>query len=95
MKNMELLDLYTARILALLYETFPERVSLSLQYITQMELNQEEPLPKQAQIARETVLWLKENGFITFDEDEFYTFTKARLTEKGLTILRKPYNPQI
>ncbi|MEM4958769.1 MAG: hypothetical protein QXX12_02720 [Nanopusillaceae archaeon] len=90
MKNMELFDLYAAKVFATLYETFPERTNLYLSQITKTDIDPEEPLSKEAQIARETILWLKENNYLTFRSDEFFLFTEVRLTEKGLSLLKRP-----
>ena len=95
-RNMELFDEYAARILADLYEAFPVKKPLNASdYCGHSEINDYgEPIdengnPSKAfHIARATIEWLIETGYIRSDGMWQYGAKPAVLTPMGLAVLK-------
>lgn len=89
MKNIELFDRYASVILGRLYEKFPCRDTFFISEIASEEIDPEQELSLNLQIARETLLWLASSGYLTFDKDNYYAFQGVVLTERGLGLLNE------
>lgn len=95
-RNMDLFDEYAARILAELYEAFPVKTPLNAStYCGHSEINDYgEPVdengnPSKAfHIARATIEWLIETGYIRSDGMWQYGAKPAVLTPMGLAVLK-------
>ncbi|MDI6865783.1 hypothetical protein [Thermodesulfovibrio yellowstonii] len=89
MKNIELFDRYASVILSRLYEKFPCRDTVFISEIASEEIDPEQELTTNLQIARETFIWLALSGYLMFEKDNYYAFQKAVLTERGLRLLNE------
>lgn len=89
MKNIELFDRYASVLLGRLYEKFPCRDVIFLSEIASEEIDPAEELTINLQIARDTLLWLADSGYLNYDKDNYYAFQGVVLTEKGLRLLRE------
>lgn len=89
MKNIELFDRYASIILGRLYEKFPCKDTMFVSEIASEEIDPEQGLTMNLQIARDTLLWLAMSGYLNYDKDNYYAFQGAVLTEKGLRLLRE------
>ena len=95
-RNMELFDEYAARTLADLYEAFPVKKPLNASdYCGHSEINDYgEPIDengnpsKASHIARATIEWLIETGYIRSDGMWQYGAKPAVLTPMGLAVLK-------
>lgn len=104
--NYELFNEFAGKILANLLEHIPLESTDGMKTITGCTgtVKQGEPVPKDWTIFRETVIWLRDEGFIKFGISDFhydqpgfrYRLPKAKLTYKGLEALKSipdPLNP--
>ena len=103
MKNIELFDIYVGYIFDKLYDDFPICKDFDTRKCVQ-EINgatADIDAKRKEFVFSETLFWLRENGLITFEKPEeriitiggglepYPYFTCARLTAKGLAILKK------
>ncbi len=87
--NMELFDIYTADILARLYQSFPVPCTLDLLQISGCdEVDDCGNMNMPARICGHTVEWLADNGYLKVQEQHAHCFLGAVLTVKGLTLLK-------
>lgn len=93
MSNLELFDKYIEKVFSILSENFPVMIDLTLEDLTGLSLEEQYILPQgdswmstlvaDACIAKDTVIWLKDNGYVDY-EKYGRDFVNIRLTEKGL-----------
>ena len=96
MKNIELFDEYTATILAELYQAFPVKVSLNACKISGHSeydefgrvLNERGEPSKQFEIAKATIEWLWETGYIRAPDMQDHGISYAVLSPMGLAVLK-------
>jgi len=90
LKNIEYFDLYTAKILAKLYEVFPKRICLECEDITEKhdDLDSMTYRPEN-EICEDTVRWLKDSGYIIYTDESLGCFDGCVLSSKGLEILKQ------
>ena len=82
MKNIEKFNKLTAQILTTLYENFPRKIDLSPDDFSK-DMTREDRL-----YFIDTVMWLAENGYISYDFlDNYGNFINTDLTEKGFIVL--------
>lgn len=100
MRNIELFDEYTAKIMAVLYERFPNKRALDVREIcghTAMNdfglVVDDNGNPSGAfDVAMGTLEWLGDNGYVRYNKNSGYGWTDVVLTEKGLAMLNKVPN---
>ncbi len=89
MKNIELFDLYTGKILSKLYEHFPLKVNIDVCEMLGLEIDEESlNIPKECDIFNDTVEWLKQSGFIYYDHRFAYAYSGVVLSAVGLETLK-------
>ena len=89
LKNIELFDLYTGKILAKLYENFPLKIEVDVCDMLKLEIDQQNmTVPKECEIFNDTMEWLKESGFIYYEEKGMYSFHRVVLSAVGLETLK-------
>ncbi len=98
MKNIELFDLYCAKIFSELYSNFPVCIDINTQEFSTLESHSFEIKEKDCElIFSETMLWLKNNALISFTNPPnsrpvrafaYGDFGCVNLTLKGINILR-------
>jgi len=101
--NPELGELYTAAILASLYESWPEAKHLKADEITGIDYDVEamfydggESPPREWEICRSLYVWLERNEFITSTYSgggDAYTYLGAELTLRSYQAIKKTPNP--
>ena len=90
MKNIELFNLYVAKIFDYLYDDFPIAKDIDICEFIGVEVDPFElQLPKECKIFEHTMYFLKEEGFIDYKRGDTNGFFQVRLTLKGLSILKK------
>ena len=88
--NIELFDLYVGKILATLYESFPVRTHLDICEGAGADIDEDTlQVPLQCQIYKDTVIWLKDSGYIIYANEHTYSFTGVVLTAKSLELLKR------
>lgn len=96
MKNIELFDEYTARIFADLYQAFPVKVSLNATKLCGHSdhdefgaiVDERGNPSKSFEIAKATIEWLHETGYIRGGDMNAYGLRSAVLSPMGLTVLK-------
>lgn len=89
MKNIELFDLYAGKVLAKLYESFPLKIDIDVCEMLGLEIDQESlDIPKECDIFNDTVEWLKQSGFIYYDQKFPYAYSRVVLSAVGLETLK-------
>lgn len=95
MSNIELFDEYTARILAMLYESFPIRRPLDAVELSGTQIDDYGvPVDVRGKRSRAfevcfaTIQWLIDSGYIVSQGDNGYCFAGCVLTARGLEILK-------
>lgn len=87
--NIALFEEYAATLFARLYTRFPEKISLdALALAGETELDEFGGAGPRGRIARETIDWLRSEGYLAADMLP-HGAHNARLTEKGLAALRR------
>ncbi len=82
MENIEKFNKLTAQILTTLYEDFPVKVDITPEEFIKDETR------KDRRFFINTVMWLAENGYISYGFlDDYGNFFDTVLTEKGLIVL--------
>jgi len=93
MNNIKLFNCYAARIMAFLYESFPVKQHFHISdFVGKCELKAiSEDLDHEA-IACNTLVFLKENGFVDYSGGDNMNclFSQVTLTTKGLSVLSQP-----
>lgn len=82
MKNIELFDYYTGRILALLYANFPCKIDI----VYNKDFGEVDE-----RVMAGTISWLYDSGFIEYDKSFLNSslITGVRLSYKGLELLKQ------
>lgn len=89
MKNMDLFNAYTAEIFSILYQCFPEPAPLDVLKISgHTEVDDYGQMEKPAKICRDTVEWLSNTGYLTYEQNFECGVSGAVLTAKGLEVLK-------
>lgn len=89
MKNIEMFDIYTAKVLAKLYKNFPLKIDIDVCDMLGLIIDQENmQVPKECDILNDTIAWLQESGFIYFEGSHVYGFSRVVLSAKGLEVLK-------
>ena len=96
MKNIELFDHYAARILAELYEAFPVKRPLDARKLCGHSdvdewgtiLDERGERSKAFEVARGTIEWLSETGYLRGGDLGRYGLNGAVLTAMGLDVLK-------
>jgi len=95
MTNIELFDEYTARILALLYSSFPIRISLDAVDMSGAVIDDfgapadaSGKRSKSFEVCFATIEWLMDAGYIDTQGDNGYAFAGCVLTARGLEVLK-------
>ena len=90
MRNIDLFNIYTAKIFNYLYDDFPIAKDIDICKFIEIEVDPLElNTPKECEIFEHTMYFLKEEGFIDYKKGDFNGFLQVRLTLKGLSILKK------
>ena len=96
MKNIELFDGYTAEIFAGLYRTFPIKGAIDARNLSgHFEtdefgtiINGKGAKSHEFEVARSTIEWLYDTGYIRGDEPSEYGISRAVLSPMGLAVLK-------
>lgn len=89
LKNIELFDLYAGKILAELYVSFPLKIDIDVCDMLEMKISEHDmSVPKECMIFNDTLEWLKESGFVYYEECYTYAFRRVVLSAKGLEVLK-------
>lgn len=96
MKNIELFDEYAARIFADLYQAFPVRSNLDACKLSGhgdtdeygRVLDERGEPSKSFEIARATIEWLRDTGYVRGGEMNVRGMSQAVLTPMGLAVLK-------
>lgn len=93
MKNIEIFDRCVGLIFARLYEHFPMPLDFDLMDIPAELFDESDPtltVARKMEIYEHTLRWLVSAGFVTAEHISDLKTSKARLSLKGLEILKKP-----
>lgn len=103
--NPELGDLYTAKIFAILYESWPVKQGLTAAVVTGIEYDTDNLFeadaprqPREWDVCNGLFNWLKEEGYIRTDgfQGNAWTLGRTELSQKAIEALKKmpdPINP--
>jgi len=90
MKNIELFNVYVAKIFDKLYSEFPLGVDIEVCKFIDKEINPFNlETPKECEILEHTFYFLKDEGFIAYKEGNNHYFLNVRLTSKALMLLKQ------
>jgi len=90
MKNIELFNVYVAKIFDRLYEEFPLGVDIEICKFVDKEIDPFSlEVPKECEILEHTFYFLRDEGFIRFKEGNNHYFLGVTLTSKALTLLKQ------
>lgn len=93
MSNISSFDEYAGRVFALLYESFPIPVDLTIgDILGQQDLYMHHGIPPEmmteCEIASHTVQWLASAGYLSMQAGNGNDFFSLVLTEKGLEVMK-------
>lgn len=87
--NIEQFDEYAARIFALLYEAFPVPRDIDALELSGRPDVDENGMPQEeAEIAISTLHWLREAGYVWYENETGYGALNVVLSAKGLELLK-------
>ena len=90
MRNVELFELYVAKIFDLLYDEFPIAKDIDVCKLVEKEIDPFElKLPKECEIVEHTFYFLKQEGYLCYEYGDVNGFYGVRLTSKALAVLQK------
>ncbi len=102
-QNIELFDEYTARVFSRLYQSFPVKQTIDILeffelgvpdkyqpgFVLNIKGERDIFSEQNAKLAWHTLIFLKENGFVSIGRESPYTyFSDVTLTIKGLNVLQ-------
>jgi len=93
MSNISSFDEYAGRVFALLYDSFPIPIDLTIgDVLDQQDLYMQHGLPAEfnteCEIGACTVQWLADAGYLNMHSSNGNDFFKLVLTEKGLEVMK-------
>ncbi|MHA1009587.1 hypothetical protein [Enterobacter roggenkampii] len=93
--NIDKFDEITGRIFANLYETFPQPITINFEEYTTSLATSNDPVDGvihnyfERQFVSDSVVWLRDSGYITSVSNDEYSIHGTILTAKGLECLKK------